>query len=337
MQAGWAVRDGAIRTRQLLGHFKTRYGMPEKTYLVGASQGGLIALSLGEQNPNLFDGILSISGVVGGGRLQLEYLLHVRVVFDQLFGPALGQLAESDPGGHAATVRDALGEGVFDADAGRIPAAVSDDFADRVLPGVVAQLVEAAPESAVVLATTLVDEVPLFNWTPAELTAPEFGFEAVATVSAVLWFNIYGTQDILARTNGHFMIDNTGVQYDNSLDPGLGELLDASVERVSSHPAGVNYLRRWYQPTGKLRFPMVTVHLARDPAVPVLHEQELARISERAGSREHLYQHSVPGFGHTQYVMPPSAPEPDPPFEHHVLKAFERLVLWVHFGIHPSD
>ena len=164
-ETGWAVRDGAIRTRQLLGHFKTRYGMPEKTYLVGASQGGLIALSLGEQNPNLFDGILSISGVVGGGRLQLEYLLHVRVVFDQLFGPALGQLAESDPGGHAATVRDALGEGVFDADAGRIPAAVSDDFADRVLPGVVAQLVEAAPESAVVLATTLVDGVPLFNWT----------------------------------------------------------------------------------------------------------------------------------------------------------------------------
>lgn len=336
-ETGWAVRDGSIRTRQLLGHFKDSYGTPEKTYLAGASQGGLIALSLAEQNPNLFDGLLSIVGLVGGGRLQLEYLLHTRVIFDQLFGPVLAAIAHSDPGGYAAVVHNALGTGIFDADASRIPAGLVDAFADEVLPEVVEQLLESAPMSAVVLATMTVDDKPLFNWPLEEIGSEEFWFEIGTTIGTVLWFNIYGTQDILARTNGHSMIDNSGAVYENPFNPPVGELLNATVERVSAHPAGTNYLRQWYEPTGRLRFPVVTVHLTRDPAAPILHELAFAELTERAGTSGYLYQHEVDGFGHEKFEVPPGAPPVDPPFESHMLEAFERLVVWVRFGIPPGD
>lgn len=336
-ETGWAIRDGVIRTRQLRGHFKDSYGQPANTLLAGASQGGLIALSLAEQNPNLFDGLLAISGVVGGGRLQLEYLLHVRVIFDQLFGPVLAGIAQADPEGHAALVRDVLGTGIFDADASRIPAGLVDAFADEVLPEVVEQLVESAPMSAVVLATMTVDDKPLFNWPLDEIGSEEFWFEIGATMGTVLWFNIYGTQDILARTNGHSMIDNSGAHYANTLDPPIGELLNASVERVSAHPAGANYVRHWYEPTGRLRFPVVTVHLTKDPAVPIRHEQTLAELTASAGTSGYLYQHTVPGFGHGEFAVPEDAPPVVPPFESHVLEAFESLVAWVRFGIPPGD
>jgi pimeloyl-ACP methyl ester carboxylesterase len=54
---GWAVKDGAQRTHQLLGVFRARFGLPSRVYLAGGSMGGLIAIKLQEQYPGAFDGV----------------------------------------------------------------------------------------------------------------------------------------------------------------------------------------------------------------------------------------------------------------------------------------
>ncbi len=48
---GWAVKDGAQRTHQLLGIFTSRFGSPTRVYIGGASMGGLITIELLERIP----------------------------------------------------------------------------------------------------------------------------------------------------------------------------------------------------------------------------------------------------------------------------------------------
>ena len=48
---GWAVKNGAQTTHQLRGLFAARVSEPARTYLVGTSEGGLVALDLTEGQP----------------------------------------------------------------------------------------------------------------------------------------------------------------------------------------------------------------------------------------------------------------------------------------------
>jgi len=59
---GWAVKDGVQRTRQLLDIFAGRFGAPSRIYVGGASMGGLIAIKLLEDQPDLFAGARSSRG-----------------------------------------------------------------------------------------------------------------------------------------------------------------------------------------------------------------------------------------------------------------------------------
>src|SRR6266545_4946075 len=55
---GWAVKDGAERTHQLLGIFSARFGRPARVYITGVSMGGLIAIKLSETYPSIYAGAL---------------------------------------------------------------------------------------------------------------------------------------------------------------------------------------------------------------------------------------------------------------------------------------
>src|SRR5438093_8411509 len=68
---GWAVKDGAQRTHQLLGIFTSKFGPPTGVYIAGASLGGLITIKLVEQYPTAFIGALPACAIAGGTKLQL--------------------------------------------------------------------------------------------------------------------------------------------------------------------------------------------------------------------------------------------------------------------------
>lgn len=82
---GFAIRDGVLRTRQLLGLFASNFGQPRRTYLASTSMGAAVVLRLAEENPQLFDGVLPMCGIVGGAQMELDYLFNVRVLFDYFY------------------------------------------------------------------------------------------------------------------------------------------------------------------------------------------------------------------------------------------------------------
>lgn len=84
---GYAVEQAAQDINQLLSFFKSQIapGPLRKTYVVGGSEGGLIATQLVEQFAQDYDGALSLCAPMGGATHQTNYLGDFRVVFDYFF------------------------------------------------------------------------------------------------------------------------------------------------------------------------------------------------------------------------------------------------------------
>jgi pimeloyl-ACP methyl ester carboxylesterase len=82
---GFAVRDGAQRVHQLRGVFTSRFGVPNKTYVIGTSMGGLIALELAERHPSQYAGALLRCGIISGNKPAVDYIWNIRALFDYFF------------------------------------------------------------------------------------------------------------------------------------------------------------------------------------------------------------------------------------------------------------
>ena len=96
---GWAVKDGADRTHQLLAIFTSKFGQPSRVYVGGASMGGLITIKLIEDYPGAFAGALPSRTVAGGARRQFDYVGNTRALFDFFYPGVLpGTAGEVPPG-----------------------------------------------------------------------------------------------------------------------------------------------------------------------------------------------------------------------------------------------
>ena len=87
-KTGLAVENGMEDIIDLLQIFKGKYGEPEKVFLTGASEGGLITALLIESKPNLFDAGLAACGPVGDFPYQLKYFGDARATFQFFFPKA---------------------------------------------------------------------------------------------------------------------------------------------------------------------------------------------------------------------------------------------------------
>jgi pimeloyl-ACP methyl ester carboxylesterase len=143
---------------------------------------------------------------------------------------------------------------------------------------------------------------------------------APATVAA-LRYQIVGTNDVMARTR-RVPVDNATTVYTIGGTPHPG--LNAGIERFSSTPDARNYLRRNYEPTGRLSIPVLTVHTSRDPDTPVFHQLDYAARVAAAGRSDQLAQWVIPRFGHCAITEA----------EH--VAALTHLVGWILSGNKPS-
>ena len=176
---GYALKDGVIRTRQVREMFEDRFGAPQHAYLLGHSLGGAVSVMLAERNPELWSGVLPMCGVVGGSRLEFDYLFNVRVLFDYFF------------------------PGTLPGDALHVPADL--DWDTEAFPAIYGALV-AHPEKLVEMAGVEQSGLSAMGTDLAE-----------ALVSA-LWFQHHGTSDLLGRTRGASPFDNTATVYAGSRD-----------------------------------------------------------------------------------------------------------------------
>src|SRR5262249_10795137 len=84
-KTGLAVLQGQADLLDLVTVFATKKGQPQKVYLVGASEGGIItALSL-EQFPGVFSAGLAGGGPVGDFPFQIGYFGDSRATFEYFF------------------------------------------------------------------------------------------------------------------------------------------------------------------------------------------------------------------------------------------------------------
>lgn len=87
---GWAVRDAVADVERLRQHFVRQYGAARRTYLVGFSMGGGIAVASLEQHPAGYDGALSLCGANLPGARMTETLFTTLVAFDYFIPDAPG-------------------------------------------------------------------------------------------------------------------------------------------------------------------------------------------------------------------------------------------------------
>lgn len=82
---GYAVKEGAGNINALTQAFKDTYPDTDHVFVVGGSEGGLIATMLMEKYPEIYDGGLALCGPLGGMPYQIRYLTDFRVLFDYFF------------------------------------------------------------------------------------------------------------------------------------------------------------------------------------------------------------------------------------------------------------
>jgi pimeloyl-ACP methyl ester carboxylesterase len=133
----------------------------------------------------------------------------------------------------------------------------------------------------------------------------------------------HGGTDLLERTGGKNTWGNIDTEYTGSLDD---VTLNALVDRYEQHPRARVYNRLWYEPTGRLRVPMLTLHNAIDPLVPTMHEDVYAEKVASWGKSHNLVQRisGAVEFGHCAFTVEEQ------------MEAFLDLVNWVENGVEPT-
>jgi pimeloyl-ACP methyl ester carboxylesterase len=178
-ETGWAVHRAIIESRQLKGLFAASFGMPDKTFLMGKSMGGVIVTYMAERNPGLFDGVLQLCGATGGTDMALGYVYDVRLMFDCFYPGVLPGTAFDIPEGlHWTTVQ-----------------------------GLAYMALVSNPMPAFEMAG--VDRLNIAYASPAEL---------IEAIIWGLIFHTVAAEDFIDRLHGHDFYDNSEIWYGGSSD-----------------------------------------------------------------------------------------------------------------------
>ena len=271
---GAAIEQARNDINDLLAYVKTLIppGSLQNILLIGGSEGGLIAVELLERDPNNYDGGLALCGAIGGSLQQIHYAYDFRVVFDYFFPSVFtfppGQLGERH-------------FGAFD-----VPENAYLLWPTVYEPRIITALTND-PSSA----------AQLFRITGAAVD-PNEPTTAIDTALAVLSYNIFGTNDIIVTSGG--------IPYDNRFRIYLGSTDDAAlnrgVERIKGDHRAELYAFRFYQTTGELRQPLVTLHNTLDPAVPFRHELTYSALAAFQRKLPSLSVLPVPTYGHCEFT-----------------------------------
>jgi pimeloyl-ACP methyl ester carboxylesterase len=164
---------------------------PNRSVVVGLSEGGLVATLSAELHADRFNGALAACGPIGDFRAQLDYIDDFRVVFDYFF------------------------PGLLPGTALEIPESVRQQWEQVYIPAIVLALAARPDATRQLLAVT---------------KAPTAGSDLrsiAETTVGLLWYNVFGTADAQARLGGN-PFDNSDRTYSGSDDDAA---LNAGVER----------------------------------------------------------------------------------------------------------
>ena len=270
---GVAIEQGGEDLNKLLQYFKSLVppGSLGKVYLVGGSEGGLIALRLFERFQGKYDGAVALCAPVGGSADFIKYAYDFRVVFDYFF-PTVFTFPPNQAGEQPFGAID-------------VPQAAFQFWESVYVPRIIAAL------SGNPLATA-----QLFNVTKAAID-PSDPTSVVETAVLLLSYGIFGANDLIA-TSGGVPYDNRTTTYVGSSDDAAH---NAGVERIQSDGRARAYAKRFYEPIGNLHDPLVTLHNVLDPLVPFQQEIEYQGLVTKKKSA-FLTVLPVARYGHCDFT-----------------------------------
>jgi len=266
-KTGLAVVEGSEDIAELVLLFNNHVDVPpEKVFLTGASEGGLITALLIESHPDLFDAGLAACGPVGDFPYQIKFFGDARATF-QYFFPRLIPGDPFNPSDHLINGWEVFYEYV-------------------VKPVVFRTSNRGRLDQWVNVANLPFD--PNDKHTSLE-----------TTVKDVLRYAVVNTRDA-ALTLGGFPFENRWTWYRGSNNDFL---LNLFVPRRSADPAAVAEMKSSYNTTGQLSTPLVTLHTLLDQQVPYFHEflYNFKTLSQGSLLTEHV---NIPinRFGHCNFT-----------------------------------
>jgi hypothetical protein len=241
---------------------------PHRTYLIGASEGGLVTVLSAEQLPHVYNGAGAACGPIGSFQDQINYFGDFRVIFDYFF-----------PGVLPGTPID-------------IPPNLITDWTSNNSQSI--QMVTAAlaahPSAAAQLISVMKAAVTSDPATVAE------------TVIDALWYNVVATNDAQATLGPVKPVqpyDNHNRIYTGSANDFL---LNLKVERFTADPAALAAVAASYETSGKLSMNLVTLHTTLDPVVPYWQEPLYTAKTLLAGTAFERVNLPVTAYGHCAFT-----------------------------------
>ena len=229
---GLAVLPGVNDSLDLVNIFSNTVGKPDRVYITGPSEGGLVtALSI-EQHADVYHAALPACGPIGDFQRQINYIGDFRVVFDFFF------------------------PGVIPGSPVSVPQEVMNDW-DSIFVPAIQNAIQANPSAT----------NQLLNVTHAP-TDPNDPATVAETVVNLLWYSVFSSNDAAAKLGGQ-PFDNHDRVYSGSLNDSA---LNQGVARFTESPAAFTQVAFHYQTTGKLTRPVVTMHTTGDPIIPYWNE-----------------------------------------------------------------
>ena len=317
--AGWYVKDSIKDIENLRRYFVKKYGKPKHTYLWGHSGGGMVTSTVIEYLPNTYDGALPMCGPAAGARRNFDGALDLRLLYEF----ACADVPESRFGCRVCS--DGKSRCLEDADcsAGTCgalePLAPPEDGLGAECTEFLLTHPEKFSESpsptdlggdfVTPRLTACMGDLSGTNpSTPEQLARRDFFVRASqipeSFILTDMFFGTIGIAEVLhRRTNGKHPWGNTGVEYNSPLlTPAERTALNAGIRRVTEDAAAVRYMRRYYEPTGRTRSKVLTVHAHDDGLVLVENEDKYRQAFEAANNTDRLVQLYTPYGGHCGFI-----------------------------------
>lgn len=255
---GLVVPWGVQDVVDLVNVFEQQQGAAEDVILIGASEGGLITTLALENYPSVFDGGIAVCGPVGDFRSQVRYFGDFRVVFNYFF------------------------PGVIPGTTTSIPQEVIDNWDSVYVPAIDQAIINNphAAEQLINVTRAAVD--------PADLSTVR------TTIMDLLWYNVHSTNDGIAKLHGNPYDNMTRVYSGSDNDTAL----NAGVQRFAADPIPIQAMNLYFQTSGKLSKPLVTLHTTGDQIVPAYHEDIYYLKTIQKNSFNKHVNISVNRYGH---------------------------------------
>jgi len=232
---GLAVETAVADLVDVADAFSLTHGVPTHTLVAGVSEGGLVTALAIEQRYDVFDGGLSTCGPIGDFRKQINYFGDFRVLFDYFF------------------------PGVMPGSPISIPQSLIDNW-PHYYTATIQPIVFAPTNTARLEQLLSVSHAPYVS---GLITTVD------TSVYDALSYNVLATNDAVDKLGGQPFDNHDRVYAGSDNDT----LLNQQLQRFSAAPAALNAIDLYYQTTGQLTVPLVTMHTTLDQQVPYWHQQ----------------------------------------------------------------